>query len=196
MDSRLQQQINFILEADKLKTVLRRNLLIDDSRRENSAEHSWHSILMAQILFEYADNKDQLDLLHIIKMITIHDIVEVYAGDTFMYDVEGYKDKFERENKAAIEIFGLLPEDQRKEHYKLWLEFENEATPNAQFAAMTDKMMPVIINTYNGGKSWREANISCEQVIESQRNIPTGPKVFQELLEEMIGECRKNGNLV
>ena len=196
MDSRLQQQINFILEADKLKTVLRRNLLIDDSRRENSAEHSWHSILMAQILFEYADNKDQLDLLHIIKMITIHDIVEVYAGDTFMYDVEGYKDKFERENKAAIEIFGLLPEDQRKEYYELWLEFENEATPNAQFAAMTDKMMPVIINTYNGGKSWREANISCEQVIESQRNIPTGPKVFQELLEEMIGECRKNGNLV
>lgn len=196
MDSRLQQQINFILEADKLKTVLRRNLLIDDSRRENSAEHSWHSILMAQILFEYADNKDQLDLLHIIKMITIHDIVEVYAGDTFMYDVEGYKDKFERENKAAIEIFGLLPEDQRKEYYELWLEFENEATPNAQFAAMTDKMMPVIINTYNGGTSWREANISCEQVIESQRNIPTGTKVFQELLEEMIGECRKNGNLV
>ncbi len=196
MDSRLQQQINFILEADKLKTVLRRNLLTDDSRRENSAEHSWHSILMAQILFEYADNKNELDLLHIIKMITIHDIVEVYAGDTFMYDVEGYKDKFDRENKAAIEIFGLLPEDQRKEYYELWLEFENEETPNAQFAAMTDKMMPVIINTYNGGTSWREANISCEQVIESQKNIANGPEVFKNLLQELIGVCRKNGNLV
>ncbi len=196
MDSRLQQQINFILEADKLKTVLRRNLLTDDSRRENSAEHSWHSILMAQILFEYADNKNELDLLHIIKMLTIHDIVEVYAGDTFMYDVEGYKDKFDRENKAAIQIFGLLPEDQRKEYYELWLEFENEETPNAQFAAMTDKMMPVIINTYNGGTSWREANISCEQVIESQKNIANGPEVFKNLLQELIGVCRKNGNLV
>ncbi len=186
MDERIQQQLNFILEADKLKNVIRRNFLIDDSRRENVAEHSWHSILLAQLFFEYAENKDELDLLHIVKMITIHDIVEIYAGDTFMFDEEGYLDKFERENDAAKKIFGLLPPDQGKEMYDLWLEFEQEDTPNAIYACAIDKIMPVMLNTFSNGTSWREASITPENIFKTLKIIEKGPKKVRELLNELV----------
>lgn len=196
MNSRFQQQLNFILEADKLKNVIRRNYLTDDSRRENTAEHSWHSVLMAQILFEHADNKEELDLLHILQMITVHDLVEVYAGDTFMYDEEGYKDKFERENAAAQQIFGLLPEDQYRTYYDLWLEFEDESTPNAIFAASVDRLMPVLLNTHNSGTSWREAHITGKQVHESLSIIQKSPKTFQDLLCDLVANAQKKGSLL
>ncbi len=182
----MKQQIEFILEVDKLKNVIRRNYLVDDSRRENTAEHSWHSILTALVLFEYAENKPQLDLLRIVKMIAIHDLVEIEAGDTFMFDTEGNKDKFNRENQAAKRLFTKLPYDQGKEYYELWLEFEKEETHDSIFAASVDKIMPVLLNTYSTGISWREADVTSEMVFETLVGIKKGPKKIQGLLEDLV----------
>ncbi len=186
MNRRLKQQIDFVLEADKLKNVIRRNHLADDSRRENTAEHTWHTILTALLLFEYAENKHELNLLHIVRMISIHDLVEIEAGDTFMFDVEANKNKFDRENQAAKKIFTLLPYDQGKQYYDTWLEFEKEETPDAIFAASVDKIMPVLLNTYSKGVSWRETEITAEQVHTTLKVIKKGPKKIQELLEDLI----------
>ena len=182
----MKQQIEFILEVDKLKNVIRRNYLVDDSRRENTAEHSWHSILTALVLFEYAENKAQLDLLRIVKMIAIHDLVEIEAGDTFMFDTEGNKDKFNRENQAAKKLFTKLPYDQGKEYYELWLEFEKEETHDSIFAASVDKIMPVLLNTYSTGISWREAEVTSEMVFETLVGIKKGPRKIQDLLKDLV----------
>ena len=195
MEKRLRQQIDFILEADKLKQVIRRNWLADDSRRENTAEHTWHSILAAMLFFEYADNKEELELLQIIRMITLHDLVEIEAGDTFIFDEVANKDKFNRENQAAKKLFTKLPYDQGKEYYNLWLEFEKEETPNAIFAAAVDKIMPVLLNTYSNGTSWREAGITGERVYETLRSVEKGPAKIRELLSELVEKAREKGNL-
>lgn len=195
MEKRLKQQIEFILEADKLKKVIRRNWLADDSRQENTAEHTWHSILAAMLFFEYADNKEALDLLHIIRMITLHDLVEIEAGDTFIFDKEANLDKFNRENQAAKKLFTMLPYNQGKEYYELWLEFEKEETPNAIFAAAVDKIMPVLLNTYSKGTSWREAGITVERVYETLHSIEKGPAKIRELLSELVEKAREKGNL-
>jgi putative hydrolase of HD superfamily len=195
MEKRLKQQINFILEADKLKQVIRRNWLTDDSRRENTAEHTWHSILAAMLFFEYADNKEELDLLQIIRMITLHDLVEIEAGDTFIFDEEANRDKFDRENQAAKKLFKLLPYDQGKEYYELWQEFEKEETPNAIFAAAIDKIMPVLLNTYSNGTSWREAGITSERLFGTLQSIEKGPAKIRELLTDLVNKAREKGNL-
>ena len=195
MDRRLKQQIAFILEADKLKNVIRRNYLVDDSRRENTAEHTWHTTLVALLLFEYADNREELDLLHIIRMITIHDLVEIDAGDTFMFDEEANREKFSRENQAAKKIFAMLPYDQGKKYYDLWLEFEKEETPNAIFAASVDKIMPVLLNARSSGASWREAKITSDKVFDTLAIIGKGPKKIAELVKELVTESLKKGNL-
>lgn len=186
MDRRLMQQIEFILEVDKLKSVVRRNYLVDDSRRENTAEHSWHSILTALILYEYAENRTRLDLLRIVKMIAIHDLVEIEAGDTFMFDSEANRDRFNRENQAAKKLFTKLPYDQGKEYYELWLEFEKEETLDSIFAASVDKIMPVLLNTYSSGISWREADVSSEMVFDTLKGIKKGPMKIQELLKDLV----------
>lgn len=195
MEKRLKQQIEFILEADKLKKVIRRNWLADDSRKENTAEHTWHSILAAMLFFEYAENKEELDLLHIIRMITLHDLVEIEAGDTFIFDKIANRDKFNRENVAAKKLFQMLPYNQGKEYYELWLEFEKEETPNAIFAAAVDKIMPVLLNTYSKGTSWREAGITGEHVFETLHSIEKGPAKIRELLSELVDKAREKGNL-
>lgn len=186
MDRRLKQQIEFLLEVDKLKSVVRRNYLVDDSRRENTAEHSWHSILTALILYEYAENRTRLDLLRIVKMIAIHDLVEIEAGDTFMFDSEANRDRFNRENQAAKKLFTKLPYDQGKEYYELWLEFEKEETLDSIFAASVDKIMPVLLNTYSSGISWREADVSSEMVFDTLKGIKKGPMKIQELLKDLV----------
>ncbi|NLJ00185.1 MAG: HD domain-containing protein [Bacteroidales bacterium] len=186
MDKRLKQQIEFVLEVDKLKNVIRRNYLVDDSRRENVAEHSWHSILTALILYEYAENKPQLNLLRIVKMIAIHDLVEIEAGDTFMFDSEANMERFNRENQAAKKLFTKLPYDQGKEYYDLWLEFEKEETHDSIFAASVDKIMPVLLNTYSSGISWREADVTSDMVFETLKGIKKGPRKIEELLKELV----------
>lgn len=196
MNRRLKQQIDFILEADKLKNVIRRNYLSDDSRRENTAEHTWHTMLTALLLYEYAENKQELNLLHVLKMIAIHDLVEIEAGDTFMFDTEANKHKFDRENQAAKKIFSLLPYDQGKEYYDIWLEFEKEETPDAIFAASVDKIMPVLLNTYSKGTSWQESQITAEQVHTTLKVIDKGPRKVKELLEELVTIAKDKGQLI
>ncbi len=196
MNRRLKQQIDFILEADKLKNVIRRNYLSDDSRRENTAEHTWHTMLTALLLYEYAENKQELNLLHVLKMIAIHDLVEIEAGDTFMFDTEANKHKFDRENQAAKKIFSLLPYDQGKEYYDIWLEFEKEETPDAIFAASVDKIMPVLLNTYSKGTSWQESQITAEQVHTTLKVIDKGPRKVKELLEELVTIAKEKGQLI
>ncbi len=196
MNRRLKQQIDFILEADKLKNVIRRNYLSDDSRRENTAEHTWHTMLTALLLYEYAENKQELNLLHVLKMIAIHDLVEIEAGDTFMFDTEANKHKFDRENQAAKKIFSLLPYDQGKEYYDIWQEFEKEETPDAIFAASVDKIMPVLLNTYSKGTSWQESQITAEQVHTTLKVIDKGPRKVKELLEELVTMAKDKGQLI
>ncbi|WP_256757578.1 HD family hydrolase [Cohnella sp. WQ 127256] len=164
-NERLSGQISFLVEIDKLKSVLRKTFLIDKSRLENTAEHSWHVSLLAVVLLEHA-NDPSLNLNHVIRMLLLHDLVEIDAGDTFAYDTQGYLDKEERENAAARRLFGLLPEDQRGEWMELWREFEDGVTYEAKYAAALDRLHPVIHNYYTGGVSWKNNGIVKSQVLK------------------------------
>lgn len=164
---KIQKEIDFIVAIDALKNVQRRNYNADDSRRENTAEHSWQIIILAQILFPYAKNRADIDLLRVIRMLSIHDLVEIEAGDTFLFDEAAMVGKFEREKLSAQNIFGILDDPIRSEFFNLWLEFEEEQTPDAIFACAIDRIMPFILNSHTSGKSWTEAAVTEKQV----RNI-------------------------
>lgn len=168
MKERLLQQVEFLVEIDKLKTILRQTRLIHEDRRENDAEHSWHLALAAMVLAEYAN--EEVDLAKVIKMVLIHDLVEIDAGDTFCYDYQGAKDKAQRELKAADRLFAILPQDQGREFRALWEEFEEVVTPEAKFAAALDRFQPVLHNLHNGGGTWVHHGITRAQVEE--RNAP------------------------
>ena len=139
-----EKQISFIMELDKIKKITRQTYLSDGSRKENDAEHSWHLALMAFVLADYAN--EPIDVLKTMKMVLLHDVIEIDAGDTYAYDTEGNKTKRERELKAADRIFGLLPEAQQKEYRGLWDEFEAMETPESKFANMLDKVQPLFLN--------------------------------------------------
>lgn len=160
----LEKEIQFILALDALKNVNRRNFNYDDSRRENTAEHSWQIVVLAQILLPYAKNKSQIDLLRVIKMLSIHDVVEIEAGDTFIFDENKMIGKYDRELQAAKNIFGILDEPLRSEFLNLWIEFEAEETPDAIFACAVDRIMPFILNANSKATSWTEASVTSQQV--------------------------------
>ncbi|HEX5324571.1 MAG TPA: HD domain-containing protein, partial [Capsulimonadaceae bacterium] len=143
-NERLSQQIAFIIETDKLKDILRRTYIMSGDRLENSAEHSWQLALMATLLAEHSN--EPIDVAHVVKMVLVHDLVEIDAGDTYCYDVVAEQDKVEREERAADRIFGLLPADQGKQIRLLWEEFEARETPEARFAAAIDRLMPMLLN--------------------------------------------------
>jgi putative hydrolase of HD superfamily len=191
--SRLTQQIQFIIEIDRLKTVLRQTLLIDESRRENSAEHSWHIALMAMILAEYAPKP--INLLRVVQMLLIHDIVEVDAGDTFCYDTNGHQDKADREIAAAKRLFGLLPDDQRDLFHDLWNEFEERETMDSQFAAALDRIQPFLHNQQTEGGTWRLYGIKRSQVLERMMPIKDGTPDLWPWLEAAIDDCVEAGYL-
>ncbi len=167
---RLERQLEFILEIDRLKNILRRTVITDGSRQENSAEHSWHLAMMALLLSEHANA--EVDVTHVLKMLLVHDIVEIDAGDTFCYDAEANLDKEEREQRAADRIFGLLPEDQTTQLRALWDEFEARQTMDARFANAIDRIQPVLQNLATGGHSWHLHSVTKAQVLE--RNSPIG----------------------
>ena len=170
---RLQRQITFLMEADRVKTILRRNRVVSDqSRRENDAEHMYHFALMAMVLAEYSDAP--VDLLRVLKMILIHDLVEIDAGDTFIYDQQAAVGKREREELAAERIFGLLPEDQATEMRALWEEFESEESAEARFAAALDRLQPLLCNYYTYGGAWKEHGVNAAQVFERNSKISQG----------------------
>lgn len=184
------KQMDFIIEVDKLKSIYRQTTLIDKSRHENDAEHSWHLAMMALLLSEYAD-RDNIDLLKVIKMVIIHDLVEIDAGDTFAYDLDGYKDKEEREKKAANRIFGLLPKDQFEEIYNLWQEFEEAQTDEAKFAVALDRTQPMLHNYYTDGGTWKEHNVTLGQVLKRFEGIQKGSKVLGGFVKDIVDESVK-----
>ncbi|QIR35323.1 HD domain-containing protein [Tolypothrix sp. PCC 7910] len=153
---RLTQQIQFIIEIDRLKQIFRQTLLIDGSRRENSAEHSWHLAIMAMTLAEYAP--DGVDIMQAIKMLLIHDLVEIDAGDTFCYDVQANSSKAEKELQAASRLFGILPTDIGSELRSLWDEFEAGETPTSKFAAALDRIQPLLHNRHVRNMNWVQKN--------------------------------------
>ena len=181
---RLRRQIAFLLEADKLKGVLRRSYLIDGERRENSGEHSWHTALLTMILAEYSNRS--IDVCKVIRMMLIHDLVEIDAGDTFIYDAAGNAAKAEREQAAAERVFGLLPDDQRDAVRQLWEEFELQRTAEAKFANAIDRLMPVLHNYFTGGRSWREHNITQEQALAKNGKIADGARELWEVARSLI----------
>lgn len=194
MTDRLQKQMDFLLEIDKAKSIFRQTYLADGTRKENDAEHSWHIAIMAFTLQEYFG--DDIDVLKVIKMLLMHDIIEIYAGDTYCYDAVGYLDKAERELASAKKIYALLPEDQRDEYMALWREFEAEESPEAAFAVILDRIQPLLIHFAAEGKSWREHGIHRSQVMK--RNAFTfahAPAEIQAFVLHLIDESVKRGYL-
>jgi putative hydrolases of HD superfamily len=190
---RLARQLDFVLELDRLKNVLRRTLLTDRSRHENSAEHSWHIALMAVVLAEHAD--EAVDVARVVKMLLVHDVVEIDAGDTYVYDVVAAADKVEREVRAAERLFGLLPEDQAAEVRALWDEFESRATPEARFAHAVDRLQPVLHNFATEGEAWRHHGVTADRVESVNRHIAEGSRSLWQHARRLIAEAVERGFL-
>ncbi len=190
---RLDMQLAFILEADKSKNIIRQTYLADGSRKENDAEHSWHLALMCMLLSEYSN--EPVDVLHTMKMVLIHDLIEIDAGDTYAYDTAGNATKQERERKAADRIFRILPEDQAKELRGLWDEFEEGLTPEARFANTLDKVQPLLLNDAGGGRSWIEHGVEAKSVLARNCRTAEGSKVLWEHAFELIQKNIADGKL-
>ncbi len=189
---RLAQQMQFLIEADKIKSIFRRNRILNGERHENDAEHSWQLALMAVILSEHAD--PQINLLHVVKMLLIHDLVEIDAGDTFAFDPSALKTQREREERAAERVFGLLPADMATEMRALWEEFEAQETPEAKFAGAMDHLGGgVVPNCRHDGGCWREAGVSAERVKARNRPIAAGSPVLWDYAEKLIDDTEAKG---
>lgn len=179
--SALTQQLAFLVEADRLKEILRQTGLASGLRRENSAEHSWHLALMATVLTSYA--AQPVELLRVLRMLLVHDLIEIDAGDTFAFDEGANETKQAREELAADRIFGLLPQGQAEEFRALWDEFEAGATPESRYANALDRLQPLLLNAENGGGSWREHGIRRHQVLKRMDPIRTAlPEVWPAVM--------------
>jgi putative hydrolase of HD superfamily len=192
--ARLAQQIRFIVEVDKLKEVFRQTLLTQSRRQENDAEHSWHLCLIVLVLAEHT-NTPGLDVLRVLKMLLIHDIVEIDAGDTFAYDTARMAGQHDREARAADRIFGLLPPDQAAEFRGLWDEFEARETPEAKFAAAVDRFQPMLQNCLTEGAAWRQHGVTSDRVIARNRHIADGAAEVWTYAAQMIADAVKAGHL-
>ena len=190
---RLEAQIRFVLEIDKLKGIQRRSYLLNAKRRENSSEHSWHIAVMAMVLAEHGD--PDLDLFRVLVMLLVHDLVEIDAGDTYCYDQEGARDKVQREQEAAERIFGLLPQDQDQWMKGLWQEFEAGQTPEARFAHAVDRLMPLLHNYHTQGRSWQEHAITQDEVQDRMRPVREGSTTLGQLAWEIIDQAVARGYL-
>ncbi|MFW9768493.1 MAG: HD domain-containing protein [Candidatus Thorarchaeota archaeon] len=193
-NERFSKQIEFIVEVDKLKHVERQSALCDGTRQENDTEHSWHIALMSMLLLEYANEK--VDQVKVMKMLLIHDLVEIYAGDTFAYDIVGNSSKEKREREAANKIFLLLPQDQAEEMLALWNEFESLSTPEARFASALDKLQPLILSVNNKGWSWKKHGIVSSQIYENKKEMAKGSEDLWEYAKKLIQESIDAGFLV
>lgn len=190
--TRLQKQIEFIIEIDKLKHIVRRSRLIGSTRYENDAEHTWHITIMAILLSEHA-NGSSLDLIKVVKMLLVHDLVEIDAGDTFAYDTAGHADKRAKEELAAERIFGLLPQDQADEFTALWNEFEERQTPESRYAVAMDRLQPMLLNYSNKGAAWKENGIHSERVIAYNQQIENGSEELWRFARQLLADAEKNG---
>lgn len=190
---KLQKQIEFIKEIDKIKYIQRKTKLFHSDRNENDAEHSWHLALMAVVLAEYSN--EPVDVLKVVKMVLIHDIVEIDAGDTFIYDTHKNHDNSDEERLAAKRIFGLLPKEQADEFIELWEEFETGDTSEAKFARVMDRLEPLLQNTSNNGGTWREFDVPYSQVYEKKKIIKESSDTLWTFVEELINSSVDKGIL-
>lgn len=191
--TRLEKQISFIVEIDKVKNIFRQTLLADGNRKENDAEHSWHIALMAILLKEYAE--DEVDVLKVMTMVLLHDLVEIDAGDTYAYDTVVTASKREREVKAADRIFGMLPEDQGNYFRALWDEFEEYETADAKYAHLLDNLQPLLLNDASGGISWREHGVKKAQIYKRNERIEETSAVIWKKIQELIDKNIALGNV-
>ena len=183
---RLEKQVNFLREIDAEKQIFRQTYLADGKRKENDAEHAWHMAIMAFLLGEYAN--EEVDLLHTIRMILIHDVVEIDAGDTYAYDEVAKTTQREREEKAAARIFGMLPEDQAQELLALWEEFEAGETKEARFARALDNFQPMMLNDATDGRAWVEHEVAISKILKRNERTPKGAETLWKYAKENFVE--------
>ena len=193
MNERLKKQLDFILEIDKEKNILRQTHLSNHGRRENDAEHAWHMAIMAYLLKEYSN--EPVDIAKVMIMCLIHDVVEIDAGDTYAYDAEGLKTQKAREEAAKERIYSLLPDDQKQDLQALFDEFEERKTPEARFARALDNLQPLLLNNSNNGGDWREHQVTAEQVYGRQRRTAEGSAKLYEVTDQLIQENIARGNI-
>ncbi|MCI5886110.1 MAG: HD domain-containing protein [Clostridiales bacterium] len=194
-DERLERQFEFLLELDKEKNIDRQTYLADGKRKENDAEHAWHMAVMALVLSEYSN--ENIDILKTVSMILIHDVVEIYAGDTYAYDEEGKKDQKERETNAADRLFSLLPEDQGVKFRQLWNEFEERKTPESKFANTLDNVQPSMLNNASEGRSWKEHKVTVSGLMKRQSYTCEGSeKLWNYALSRFIMPNIENGTII
>ncbi len=189
---RLEKQLALLIELDQLKSVLRRTRVKSADRRlENSGEHSWHVALMAVLMQEHANAP--IDIARVMKMLLIHDVVEIDAGDTFVYDVAASKEQEEKELKAAERLFGILPSDQGDELFSLWKEFEAAQSDDAKYAKALDRLIPMLLNYHNDGQSWKEHGVTREQALTINKRIEYGSVTLWDKAKELIEEATEKG---
>ncbi len=193
MDERLKKQLDFALEIDKEKNILRQTHLSGHGRNENDAEHAWHMAIMAYLLREYSN--EPVDITRVMLMCLLHDVVEIDAGDTYAYDEEGKKTQKAREEAAKERIYSLLPEDQKEELAAIFDEFEESKTPESKFAHAMDNLQPLMLNNSNDGGDWREHGVSAKQVYGRQSRTKEGSEKLYEVTDQIIKKHREKGNL-
>lgn len=190
--NRLEKQLALIIELDQLKSVLRRTRVKSaDGRLENSAEHSWHVSLMAVLLEEHANQP--VDISRVVKMLLLHDIVEIDAGDTFVYDAVASAEQEQKERQAAERLFAMLPAEQGQELLELWLEFEQATSDDAKFAKALDRIIPMMLNFHNQGQSWQEHGVTREQALTVNAKIELGSQALWQKALQMINQATENG---
>lgn len=192
-NEKIKSQIKFLLIIDEMKNVLRRNLVVDGSRRENDAEHSWHLAMLAMILEEYSAEK--VDIERVLKITLVHDLVEVYAGDTFAYDAKGNEDKLDREIDAANRLFGMLDPVQGAEIRALWDEFEEMKTAESHYANAIDRIQPLILNYMTNGHTWKMGDVHSTQIYKRMDIIRTATPELWHIVEGIINTSIEIGIL-
>ncbi|EHI5142571.1 HD domain-containing protein [Vibrio alginolyticus] len=188
----MEKQLALVIELDKLKSILRRTRVKSaEGRLENSGEHSWHVALMAILMEEHANAP--VDICRVMKMLLIHDVVEIDAGDTFVYDTAASQEQAEKEIRAAERLFGMLPSDQEQELLALWHEFEAAQTDDAKYAKALDRLIPMLLNYHNNGQSWKEHGVSREQALTINKRIEFGSVTLWDKAKELIEEATEKG---
>lgn len=191
LTERLKKQIEFIIEVDKIKHIFRKTKVFNKSRFENDAEHAWHLAVIALVMNEYSNEK--IDVSKVIKMVLIHDIVEIDAGDVIVYDTQMRALAAEKENIAAERIFGILPDEQKEEFIGLWREFEEKRTPESKFAAAIDRFEPILQNQLTEYYTWKEHDVTLDMLHDKNKHIQDGSKVIWDVVESIFTEAKNKG---